>query len=280
MKSLLIGTFKTLSIVAMVFAAFVVFEMAQHDKRAFPYADAALLTAGKPELEDHSANLIETGYQHDVVNGKRVFMVKYLGEFNVASSFKFANTVHGLAPMLKTGDVVLLSIESGGGDASACMSDNDLVKRLKSTGATVVTHTNVMAASCGYMLLSSGDKALASTGATVGNVGAVRIVTGATKGLVVGTSRIKELLAGAAPTEQSDVDILRQLSMESGARFLRIITENRPGKFSKEALMEIVTAKPFSGKKAVELGLIDGLVDLNSLVIDYHKSGYSIYVVK
>lgn len=203
-------------------------------------------------------------------NSKRVFVVNYIGEFNVNNSEDFARKMDYIVQNYKQGDELLMRIESPGGSYSACRSNHDEVEMVKSIGVNVTSVSNYIAASCGYMIASSADKVYASSGAQMGNIGSYTRVN--TKKLpIIGNTRKKELMAGDMPLSKIELDFLRSKAKRVGDDFINLVKANRV-----DVIEQALDGDTFFGVGAVKVGLIDEIKTYNQTVLSFTLNGFTV----
>lgn len=243
------------------------------------YKEAKAVTEAA-RYEDYNDKLIKDGFDEVGSNGKKAYVLEYMGKFSIPSSYLFNRDVNRLLAKVKPGDAVVVHVESLGGASQACANDYHAVTKLKDAGVEVYTVSDYFALSCGYKLLSSGTKAYSSPGALVGNIGSVQIFNGASKALVIGSTRLKELYAGAAPQTEEDRSMLRQGVIDSANHFKDLVLKARGDRIKESDYERAFSASPFNADEALSLGLVDELKDSWSVLLDLHKQGYDIKVVK
>ncbi len=224
----------------------------------------------------------------DAEQDKKVFVVEYSGSYLAESSKTFRNKLLKVKTMANKGDTLIINITSNGGDAIACSNDYAIVNELESEyGVDTVTVVDRAAHSCGYYLASAADTIYAQQGASLGNIGSAiqlpsNVIDGALRKLtgeglvVIGSTRAKELFAGAPVKTDEDREILKKYVDDNAAFFFKDIIDSRGDKIKKENYDIVFSAYPFSARRALELGMVDGLISMEELVLDYHQQGYSI----
>lgn len=241
-------------------------------------AAALTLTPQGYTLIDYGEDKI--GYvKSDLSNGKTVFAIDYLGPFSIQNSEKFAESVNYIKSQIGDGDIVLVRIESPGGSTIACTHSFNQIEKLKKTGAVVVTVSDYLATSCGYMLLSAGDKVYASGGAAVGNIG-VYSKFGVSRLPIIGSSRVKELLAGDKPNNKDDVALLRNKVERLNNQFKLIVLLNRSESIDVADYEKVFSGDSFSGYEAFGNGLVDQIIDHRTVLIMYKEAGYNVLTLK
>ncbi|ATP12032.1 peptidase S49 [Bartonella henselae] len=129
-----------------------------------------------------------------------------------------------------------------------------------------------IAASGGYMIACAGDEIFADPSSIVGSIGVVSASFGFPELLkkigierrVYTAGKNKVTLDPFQPEKKTDIEHLKSLQLEVHKTFIDLVKERRAEKLSNDP--NIFTGMFWSGKKSVELGLIDGLNDVRSVI--------------
>jgi signal peptide peptidase SppA len=167
-----------------------------------------------------------------------------------------------------------LMINSPGGSPVQSSYIHDRIRSLaKENGVRVFTFAEDVAASGGYMLLISGDETFAHAHSIVGSIGVVAAGFGFDKMIEkIGVDRRvytagtqKAMLDPFQPERADDVEHLKKLQAEVHKGFVAMVKERRRAKLngSDDALFN---GAFWTGATAKELGLIDGLGDVRSVM--------------
>lgn len=167
---------------------------------------------------------------------------------------------------------VVLRINSGGGSAFASEIIRNEILELKSTGIPVIISMGSVAASGGYMISADADEIWASPDTLTGSIGIFGAMPTFEKSLAdmgihndgIGTTNIasaKNITRPLSPILKETI----QLRVNHGYdRFLSIVSNGR--KIDKSSLDHIAQGRVFTGKKALELGLVDKLGTLQDAI--------------
>jgi len=129
-------------------------------------------------------------------------------------------------------------------------------------------------ASGGYWLGCCADEIYADQNSVVGSIGVISAGFGFT-GLMekVGVERRtyaagenKSKLDPFSPEKESDIEWLKGLQVEIHENFKGYVKERRGERLKKRKDKELFSGDVWTGSKAVELGLIDGISDLRSFM--------------
>ncbi|GAA4660526.1 S49 family peptidase [Bartonella pachyuromydis] len=129
-----------------------------------------------------------------------------------------------------------------------------------------------VAASGGYMIACAGDEIFADPSSIVGSIGVVSTSFGFPELLkkvgierrVYTAGKNKVTLDPFQPEKKADIEHLKSLQLEVHQTFIDLVKERRAAKLSNDP--DIFTGMFWSGKKGVELGLVDGLNDIRSVI--------------
>ena len=169
---------------------------------------------------------------------------------------------------------VALDINSPGGSPVQSSLIYKYIRRLSSEKKIpVFSFVQDVAASGGYWLACTGDEIFADSNSIIGSIGVISGGFGF-KELIkkIGIERRmytsgeqKSFLDPFLPEKQSDVDHLKSLQEEIHSEFKNLVRERRKNKLSKEE-NKLFTGQFWTGNKALELGLIDGIGDINTVM--------------
>jgi serine protease SohB len=152
------------------------------------------------------------------------------------------------------------------------------VQRLKKADIKVTVTVDYMAASCGYMLSASADHIIVSPSAMVGNIGSVMPMPKPKKPIeMIGTTRAKELMAGATAKSAKDKAILERQAKLMVVPFYKAVFANR--KIKPQDIPMVFSAHLFPATMAKDLGLVDELLDKRSVKLRYFMTGYTMVEV-
>jgi signal peptide peptidase SppA len=170
---------------------------------------------------------------------------------------------------------VAISINSPGGSP---VQSRLIYKRIRDLAAeknkTVLVFVEDVAASGGYMIALAGDEIIADPSSIVGSIGVVSGTFGFTDLIKkIGVER-RVHTAGKnkvtndpfQPEKPEDVERLKVLMEEMHGTFIDMVRERRAGKLSDDP--DLFTGLFWSGKKGMELGLVDTLGDMRTLLKD------------
>ena len=166
---------------------------------------------------------------------------------------------------------VVLYINSPGGSASASEEIYNILRRLSET-RPVVAYISEYGTSGGYYISLAADEIIASPTSLTGSIGAVSIyfnIQGLAEKLgvrseVFKSGRFKDI--GSPYRELTDEErrILQSMVNSTAKVFVERVREARGDKIKDWS--EVLTARPYLGLEARELGLVDDVGDLDKAI--------------
>jgi len=167
---------------------------------------------------------------------------------------------------------VVLRINSGGGSVFASEIIRQEILDLKNSGKPIIISMGSMAASGGYWISADADEIWASPVTITGSIGIFGALPTFENSLAdmgiqsdgVGTTTIASANNMTRPLSPILKETI-QLQVNHGYnRFLTIVSQGR--KIDKSSLDQIAQGRIFTGKKALELGLVDKLGTLQDAI--------------
>ena len=167
---------------------------------------------------------------------------------------------------------VAIQINSPGGSA---VQSTLIYKRIRALAAEknlkVYVFAEDVAASGGYMLALAGDEIYADPSSIVGSIGVITATFGLNEMIAkIGVQRrvytageSKDTLDPFLPEKPEDVARIKALQRDVHQTFIDLVKTRRGAKLD-QAGIDLFTGEFWSGKRALELGLIDGLSDLRT----------------
>ncbi|MEI6421901.1 MAG: signal peptide peptidase SppA [Lentisphaerota bacterium] len=165
---------------------------------------------------------------------------------------------------------VILRLDTPGGEVTAADMIHHKVMQLKEEDVKVVACMESVAASGGYYIAVASDYIIAHRLTTTGSIGVI-IETFNYQSLfnkiglqaeVYKSGEMKDMLNGARPRTEAEKVLVQNIITEVYDEFVNIVAEGRKSKnITAEQIKttQIGDGRIFSGKKAFELGLVDGV---------------------
>ena len=169
------------------------------------------------------------------------------------------------------GPAVAISINSPGGSP---VQSRLIFQRIRDLAAEkrkrVFVFTEDVAASGGYMIALAGDEIIADPSSIVGSIGVVSASFGFPELLkkigierrVHTAGKNKAVLDPFRPERKEDIERLKALQLEIHETFIDMVKERRGHKLKDHP--DLFTGLFWTGKKGLELGLVDALGDMRT----------------
>lgn len=209
------------------------------------------------------------------------------------------DTLAGIFARLRDEDevkAVVLRIDSGGGSAFASDVIRDAISATQKKGIPVVVSMGSYAASGGYWIAADADRVLALSTTLTGSIGVFGVVPTVEDSLAalgvysdgVGTTDIAGMMRLDRPMTQQSEMIFQAGVDNIYTRFISLVADGRNS--TPAAVHEIAQGRVWTGEKALELGLVDQLGDLNDAIkvaadlanlaeyeVDYRRKPLTVY---
>ena len=169
-------------------------------------------------------------------------------------------------------EAVAIEVNSPGGSPVQSRLIFQRIRDLaKEKNVRVYMFAEDVAASGGYMLLCAGDEIYADTSSIVGSIGVIAAGFGfvdlidkiGVERRVYTAGEQKLMLDAFKPENPDDVTRLKAIQATVHEDFIALVRDRR-GKAIEQAGDQLFTGAFWAGRKAVELGLIDGLSDIRT----------------
>jgi signal peptide peptidase SppA len=205
-------------------------------------------------------------------------VVRLSGVIGFSTPLRPGLTVAGIARALerafaiRNAAAVALAINSPGGSPVQSHLIYGRIRQLAAEkGRTVIAFTEDVAASGGYMIACAADEIICDAASIVGSIGVVGGSFGFNKLIErIGVERRlytagthKAMLDPFLPENPDDVERLKSVQREIHQGFIELVKSSR-GIRLKAADDVLFSGEYWTGSKAVELGLADGIGDLRS----------------
>lgn len=162
---------------------------------------------------------------------------------------------------------VVVRIDSPGGSAGASQEIAMELDRLREKGKPVVTSMGDVCASGGYWIACSTDHIVASGASLTGSIGVImqlRNLEGlygklGIRNQTIKSGKHKDMGSTSRELSAEEEKILQDLVDDSYQQFLEQVQKGRQEKIAADKLLEIADGRIFTGKQALELGLVDSL---------------------
>jgi protease-4 len=160
---------------------------------------------------------------------------------------------------------VVLRIDSGGGSGLASEIIAREVELTREAGKPVVVSMGATAASGGYFIAAAADRIVAQPVTLTGSIGVTALSVHVPELLEqlrlafaqVSTAQSADFLSSFEAPKEEDVEQLEESIRWQYDRFVSAVAEGRD--MSEEAVREVAQGRIWSGRQALELGLVDEL---------------------
>ena len=191
-----------------------------------------------------------------------------------------AVTATGISPVLRRAfsargaKAVALAINSPGGSPVQCGLISREVRHLANKhDLPVLAFVEDIAASGGYWLACAADEIFALSSSVVGSIGVINAGFGFPQLLerfgverrVYAEGKHKGMMDPFSPVREEDVAVLQSVLKDIRADFLEHVQERRGGRLKNDP-EQVFSAAVWSGRGALDLGLIDELGDMGTVL--------------
>ena len=161
---------------------------------------------------------------------------------------------------------IVLHINSPGGAVAPSQEMYDEILRVREVeGKIVVASMSSVAASGGYYIACAADKIIANPGTITGSIGVIMQVSAAEKLLtkigisyeVVKSGELKDVGSMDRPMTENERRMLTAMVMDTYEQFVEAVADGRG--MSKEEVYPLADGSVFSGRQAIDVGLVDTL---------------------
>ncbi len=195
------------------------------------------------------------------------------GQFRPSLSLASTASVIEKAFAFPDAPAVAISINSPGGSP---VQSRLIYKRIRDLAneknKRVLIFVEDVAASGGYMIAVAGDEIIADPSSIVGSIGVVSASFGFTELMkkigverrVYTAGKNKAVLDPFKPENKADIERLKALQLEVHGTFIDLVKERRGSKLKDDP--DLFTGLFWTGKKGLELGLVDALGDMRTVL--------------
>ena len=171
--------------------------------------------------------------------------------------------------------VALIVNSPGGSPVQSEFIADRIINLSKEKNIPVITFVEDVAASGGYWLACAADEIFASKASIIGSIGVISAGFGFDKALnkigvdrrIYTAGKNKSLLDPFSPENKDDIKRLKNLQTKLHDHFISFIKLRRGKKIDLKS-KDLFTGMFWSGQEALELGLIDGIGQVNSILKD------------
>ena len=189
------------------------------------------------------------------------------GKFKQGIDFSGQEKIIKKAFTLKKASCVAISINSpGGSPVQSHLIYNFIRQEAKKNNKKVIVFAEDVAASGGYLISCAGDEIYANSSSIIGSIGVIYSSFGFTELIKkIGVERRvhtagknKSTLDPFQEEKKEDIERLKNIQLDLHKDFIDVVEKSRGTKLNKSEV-ELFSGEFWSGSKAKDLGLIDGI---------------------
>jgi len=210
-----------------------------------------------------------------------------VGKFKQGIDFSGQEEIIKKAFSIKKASAVAISINSPGGSPVQSHLIHDFIRhQANKNKKKVIIFAEDVAASGGYLIACAGDEIYANQSSIVGSIGVIYSSFGF-KDLIkkIGVQRRvytagknKSTLDPFMEEKQEDIERLKNIQLDLHKDFIDVVEKSRSTKINKDSGIELFSGEFWSGRKAKELGLIDGIGNADQILRE--KFGEDVIIKK
>jgi len=208
------------------------------------------------------------------------------GKFKQGIDFAGQEDIIEKAFSLKKAKAVAVTINSpGGSPVQSHLIYKFIRAQAKKNNKTVIVFAEDVAASGGYLIACAGDEIYVNSSSIVGSIGVIYSSFGFTELIKkVGIERRvhtagknKSTLDPFLEEKNEDIERLKKIQLDLHQDFINVVEKSRGSKLKKSEI-ELFSGEFWSGSKAKDLGLVDGIGDANQILKE--KFGEDVVIKK
>ena len=209
-----------------------------------------------------------------------------VGKFKQGIDFSGQEDIIFKAFSVKKAPCIAITINSpGGSPVQSHLIYNFIKQQAKKNKKKVIVFAEDVAASGGYLIACAGDEIYSNSSSIIGSIGVIYSSFGFTELIKkIGVERRvhtagknKSTLDPFLDEKKEDIERLKNIQLDLHKDFIDVVEKSRNSKLNKTEV-ELFSGEFWSGRKAKELGLIDGIGDANQILKE--KFGDDIIIKK
>ena len=219
---------------------------------------------------------------HIKING----VIGNAGKFKQGIDFSGQEEIIKKAFSLKKAIAIAITINSpGGSPVQSHLIYKFIRAQAKKNKKKVIVFAEDVAASGGYLIACAGDEIYANSSSIIGSIGVIYSSFGFTELIKkIGVERRvhtagknKSTLDPFLDEKTEDIERLKTIQLDLHKDFIKVVEESRSSKLNKSEI-ELFSGEFWSGNKAKELGLVDGIGNANEVLKE--KFGEDVVIKK
>ena len=202
-------------------------------------------------------------------------MIGNVGKFKQGIDLSGQEETIKKAFSIKKSPAVAISINSPGGSPVQSHLVHDFIKyQAKKNKKKVIVFAEDVAASGGYLISCAGDEIYANQSSIIGSIGVIYSSFGFKELIgkigiqrrVYTAGKNKSTLDPFLDEKKEDIERLKKIQIDLHKNFIDVVENSRSTKLNNDNGVELFSGEFWSGKKALELGLIDGIGNVNDIL--------------
>jgi len=210
-----------------------------------------------------------------------------VGKFRQGIEYSGQEDIISKAFSVKKAQAVAITINSpGGSPVQSHLIYKFIREQAKKNKKKVIVFAEDVAASGGYLIACAGDEIYANSSSIIGSIGVIYSSFGF-KDLIekIGIQRRvytagknKSTLDPFLEEKEEDIKRLKNIQLELHQDFIDVVQQSRGSKLNKESGIELFSGEFWSGKRAKDLGLVDGIGNAEQILRE--KFGEEVQIKK
>lgn len=197
----------------------------------------------------------------DLAHEPKLFVIDFKGSIDAKEVSSLREEITAILLVATDKDEVLVRLESGGGMAHCYGLAASQLERIRQAKIPLTVSVDKVAASGGYMMACVADKILSAPFAILGSIGVIAQIPNFNKILKKNDVEFEQLTAGkykrtltmfGENTDEGREKFVEEIE-EMHDLFKAHVSENRP----QLDIEKVATGETWSGKKAIDVGLVD-----------------------
>ena len=198
-----------------------------------------------------------------------------VGKFKQGLNFAGQQELIEKAFSIKKAKAIAISVNSpGGSPVQSHLIYSYIRKQAKKNKKKVLVFAEDVAASGGYLIACAGDEIYANSSSIVGSIGVIYSSFGLQELIkkagiqrrIYTAGKNKSTLDPFVEEKEEDIQRLKKIQLDLHSDFIKVVEESRSTKLKKDKNPDLFTGEFWSGSKAKDLGLIDGLGNADEIL--------------
>jgi len=210
-----------------------------------------------------------------------------VGKFKQGLDFVGQQEIIQKAFSVKKAVAIAISVNSPGGSPVQSHLIYSYIRKLaKKNKKKVIVFTEDVAASGGYLIACAGDEIYANSSSIVGSIGVIYSSFGLQELIkkagiqrrIYTAGKNKSTLDPFVEEKKEDIERLKKIQLDLHSDFIKVVENSRSTKLKKDGNPDLFTGEFWSGSKARDLGLVDGLGNADEILKE--KFGEDVLIKK